>query len=346
MIESSLHPSEPLALPDRPFGRLVRSVIGYGLLLTLMIVGGIPMFVPAVLIHCALRNGHRATWASLAMATVLGALLGAAQSTPDLTRAAASAIAGVILAIALPTMMALPLVERAESFGRVLMAMLIFSAIGLAITELGARVIASFSPFAIHVAQAKAMSEQFAQTYRAGGMPSDAVRFAERWGMYYATVLLPAGMLLSSAMSFVLSLLMTGRLRAWREHVARRGNVAGNENGAPNAYVFRNFSLPDWVLFVFVIGGVAPLLTGMLQNIAANVLMVAVFLYIVQGLALLRYLLAAVGIGFIGALVAFAFTFVSGIGPLLLGVAGLFDPFFDFRHFKKRKDDSHESHSD
>ena len=37
---------------------------------------------------------------------------------------------------------------------------------------------------------------------------------------------------------------------------------------------------------------------------------------------------------------------LTGVGPLLLGLAGLFDPFFDFRHFKKRKDDSHESHSD
>ncbi len=343
MIETSLHPSEPLALPDRPLGQLVRNAIGYGLLLTLMIVGGLPMFVPAVLIHCALRNGHRAAWASLALASVLGAILGAAQASPDLTKVAASAIAGVILGIALPTMLALPLIERGESFGRVLMVLMIFSAIGLAITELGARAVASFSPFAVHVAQAKTMSEQFAQTYRAGGMPSDAVRFAERWGTYYANVLLPAGMLLSSAMSFVLSLLMTGRLRAWREHVAR--TAAGG--AAPNAYVFRNFALPDWVLFVFVLGGLAPLMTGVLQNVAANVLMVAVFLYMLQGLALLRYLLAAVGIGFVGALVAFAFTFLSGIGPLLLGVAGLFDPFFNFRHFKKkRKDDSHESHSD
>jgi len=32
--------------------------------------------------------------------------------------------------------------------------------------------------------------------------------------------------------------------------------------------------------------------------------------------------------------------------PLLLALAGLFDPFFDFRHFTKRKDDSDESHFD
>jgi len=42
----------------------------------------------------------------------------------------------------------------------------------------------------------------------------------------------------------------------------------------------------------------------------------------------------------------FLFTFIGGMSLLLLGLTGLFDPFFDFRHFKKRKDDSHESHSD
>jgi len=104
--------------------------------------------------------------------------------------------------------------------------------------------------------------------------------------------------------------------------------------------------LPDWFLFAFILGGLAPLLKGPLQMVTANVLMIAVFLYVLQGFALLRFLLAAAGVGFIGALFALGFTFITGIGPMLLGVAGLFDPFFDFRHFKKRKDDSHEGHSD
>jgi len=36
---------------------------------------------------------------------------------------------------------------------------------------------------------------------------------------------------------------------------------------------------------------------------------------------------------------------LTGIGPLLLSIAGLFDSFFDFRKFN-RKDHSDESHSD
>jgi hypothetical protein len=76
------------------------------------------------------------------------------------------------------------------------------------------------------------------------------------------------------------------------------------------------------------------------------VLTVGVVLYVRPGFALLRFLLAAVGVGFVGALIGSMLVVFSVIGPLLLGLAGLFDPFFDFRHFKNRKDDSHESHSD
>jgi hypothetical protein len=31
MMDTTLSPSEPVALPDRPFGRVVRSIIGYAL---------------------------------------------------------------------------------------------------------------------------------------------------------------------------------------------------------------------------------------------------------------------------------------------------------------------------
>jgi hypothetical protein len=87
----------------------------------------------------------------------------------------------------------------------------------------------------------------------------------------------------------------------------------------------------------------------MLQKVAANTLTVAVFLYVLQGLAIFRYLLIAMGAGMAGKMLGWlllVFLTLTGVGPLLLGLAGLFDPFFDFRHFKKRKDDSHESHSD
>ncbi|HWW62173.1 MAG TPA: hypothetical protein VN181_12455, partial [Thermoanaerobaculia bacterium] len=101
-------------------------------------------------------------------------------------------------------------------------------------------------------------------------------------------------------------------------------------------------------LFAFVFGGLTPLMTGTLHTVAANVLMVVAFLYMLQGLAIYRALLLALGVDIGGTILGWMlmlFAMALGVGILLLAIAGLFDPFFDFRHFK-RKDDSHESHTD
>jgi len=342
MIETSLPQSEPVMLPDRPFGRVLRSIAGYSLLTAMMIVTPLLVFVPAALFHCAIRNGRRATWAALLMALALASLyVSTVPATPaDTAKMAWTYLAGVALGIALPSMAALPLIERGEKFGRVLVLLLIGSSVGLAFTEVASRALIDFSPFAAQVAQAHQTTADFAPIYRSNGITPEMIRAIERMTIY----LMPALTLAYVAVFFILSLLMFGRLKAWRELNARRG-----DGEALGAYLFRNFSLPDWLLFAFLLGGLTPIAHGMLQKIAANVLALVAFLYILQGLAIFRFLLVAMGAGFMGTALGWlllAFLTITGVGPLLLGVAGLFDPFFDFRHFKKRKDDSHESHSD
>ena len=345
MIESSLPQSEPVLLPGRPFGRQVRSVIGYSLLTALMVVTPMLVFVPAALLHCAIRNGRRAAWVVLVLSLTIASLYAATvQATgPDAQKMAWSYLAGVALAITLPAMAAIPMVERGEPFGRVLVFLLAGAMAGLALTESASQSLMSFSPYAAQVAQAKQTSVEFVQMYREKGMPADMVQLAERW-IGFSTFVLPAVILINITLVFVLSLLMLGRLKAWREVAARRGDT-----NAQGAYLFRNFALPDWVLFAFILGGLTPLVSGVLQKVAANTLTIVAFLYILQGLAIFRFMLTAMGVGFAGTMLGWmllAFLTLTGMGPLLLGVAGLFDSFFDFRHFKKRKDDSHESHSD
>lgn len=345
MIDTSLQQSEPVVLPGRSTGRLLRSVIGYSLLTALMIVTPMLVFVPAALFHCAIRNGRRAAWAVLLIAVSLACLYVASMpaAPADAVKMAWTYLAGVALAVALPAMAALPMVERGEKFGPVLVFLLIGGAIGLAVTELGSRALIDWSPYAAQVAQAKQTSAEFVQLYRAKGMAPDVVRLAERW-LGYSTIVLPAVMMINLTLVFILSLLMFGRLKAWRELNARRG-----DDEALGAYLFRNFSLPDWLLFAFLLGGLTPLAHGMLQKVAANVLTLVAFLYILQGLAIFRFILVSMGAGFAGMALGWmllAVLMITGVGPLLLGVAGLFDPFFDFRHSRKRKDDSHESHSD
>lgn len=334
-----------MTLPDRPFGQVARSVIGYSLATALMVITPMVVFVPAALLHCGIRNGRRAAWAALLLALMVVTLYVAAVPSGKAEEAsmAWSYVAAIALAIALPAMAALPMVERGEKFGPVLVFLLGCSALGLALTEIGSRALLNYSPLAAQITQAQQISAEFIQLYRNNGVPSESIQLMQR-AMKFGIFVLPGFMLAQISVVFILSLLMLGRLKAWRELAARR---AGSET--MGVYLFRNLALPDWLLFAFILGGLTPLATGMLQKVAANVLAVVAFLYILQGLAIFRFLLVAVGAGVTGKLLGWTllvFLTFMGVGPLLLGVAGLFDPFFDFRHFKKRKDDSNESHSD
>ncbi len=344
MIVTSLHQSEPVALPGRPAGRVARSVALHALLTVAMVITSMLVFVPAALLHCGIRNGRRAAWITAAIVLAIIALYVAA--FPPVKAEAGQAwsnVAALAFVLLLPSVAVLPLVQQATKFGPVLLFLVTGSALGLAVTESISRAAVGYSPFATQVAMAKASNSRIVEFYRINGAPADALQMMERWFNYSMTVL-PGVMLIALATMFILSLLMLGRLQAWRELAATRA-----DGEAAGAYFFRNLSLPDWVLFAFILGGLTPLATGLLQKVAANTLAVVAFLYILQGLAIFRSLLLAMGGGIAGKTLGWlllVFLMLTGVAPLLLGVAGLFDSFFDFRHFKKRKDDSHESHSD
>jgi hypothetical protein len=343
MIEMSLQQSEPVALPHRSLGRQARSVAVYSVLTALMIMS-VFVFVPVALFHCAIRNGRRAAWMTGALAVAIASLyMAASPQTPAVMTAAWVSLALLALSIVLPALAVLPLVERAEKFGHVLVLLVIGSTLGMAVGELGSRALLAYSPFAEQVAAVQGLNGEVTTFYRARGVPEAQLRTMEKGASYYLFVL-PGSLIVMLSFMFTLNLLMLGRLKAWRDRAAARG-----DNEALGAYLFRNFSLPDGLLFAFVLCGLTPLATGMLQKVAANTLTVVAFLYILQGLAIFRFLLVAMGAGFAGTMLGWLLLVLltlTGVGPLLLGLAGLFDPFFDFRHFKKRKDDSHESHSD
>jgi hypothetical protein len=340
-------PQAPAELPGRTTGQMFRSVAGYGVLVALMLISPLFVFVPAALFQCGIRNGKRVVWPALAVGIALAAFVTVQSAHAPGTAAndvqmAYSYLLALVLAVAVPAMLVLPLVARGESFGRVLMIALIASVVGLAATEVFMRATTGFSPYAEQVLKATQTSQQFVTVYEKAGMPADAVHILRRWIEFGASCL-PAFFMIDITIVFVLSMVMFGRVRAWRRFVETRQGAP-----APAAYLFRNLSLPDWLLFAFIVGGLAPLATGVLQKVAANILAVVTFLYLLQGLAIFRSMLAAVGAGFGGVMFGYlllAFLTMTGIAPLLLSVAGLFDSFFDFRHFK-RKDHTDESHPD
>ncbi len=347
MIESSLRPSETVTLPVRPFGRRARSVAGYGVGTALMMISPLLVFVPAALFHCAIRNGRRAAWAAFVLASALAGVFFIQVASVSEPAAAAkmayASFAAVVLSIALPAVAALPLVERAEKFGNILVFAVAGSAIGLGLTEIVMRSVADFSPYALQTARWQEQASVVMQFYRNANASPDFMRNAQQW-LRYATEVLPASFLAEISLVFLLSLMMFGRLRAWRTFAS----TVDDAGVTSRAYLFRNFALPDWLLFGFVFGGLTPLTSGMLQKIAANVLALIIFLFLLQGLAIFRAWMASSGVGILGAtfaILALVMLSATGIGLLLLVVAGLFDPFFDFRHLK-RKDDSHEGHTD
>jgi uncharacterized protein YybS (DUF2232 family) len=346
MTETSL-PTETAAIPERTLGRSMRYVSGYAILIAVMLVSPLFVFLPAALFHCIVRNGRRITWSALFIGTAIAGLLAVAganapQVTPTEANTGLAYLVALVLAVALPSMAVSSMVERAESFGRILLAAILLSSVGLAATEISMRAVAGFSPFAEQVVEARADATKLVAALQAAGLPSDVIAAMGRWSDI-RVFCLPAFLLISIVIVFVLSLVLFGRLQSWRALLERRQAAAGS-----SPYLFRNFSLPEWLLFAFVIGGLSPLASGMPQRIGANLLAVVSFLYLLQGLAIVRSFLAAAGAGFTSLFLAYVFLGVltiTGISPLVLSIAGLFDSFFDFRKFN-RKDHSDESHFD
>jgi hypothetical protein len=343
MSETSLQQDEPAAIPARSFGKLARGMAGYTIVTALMFVSPLFVFIPAALFHCGVRNGRRAAWLLLVLSALVASLFiypAATAATPAVAAMSYGYLLALFLAVAVPALAVLPMVEHGEKFGRVLVFALVLGALGLVVTELTMRLASGFSPYAAHVADMRQTADAVLGTYQKAGVPADAL-VSLRKLMGVVLYCLPAGLLFDVTIAFVFSLVMFGRLRAWRDVALRRTEPAA----AP--YRFRNLSLPEWLLFAFVLGGLSPLANGMPQQIGANVLAIVTFLYFLQGLAIFRSFVAAIGVGGMGSLLAWAvlaFLMLLGVGLLLLCIAGLFDSFFDFRHFN-RKDHSDESHS-
>jgi len=342
MSETSLQQDQPVAIPARSFGKQVRSMAGYTIVTALMFLSPLLVFIPAALLHCGVRNGRRAAWLLLVLSAFVAALIiypSAVAATPAEASMIYGFLLGLFLAIAVPALAVLPMVERGEKFGRVLMYALVLSVVGLVVTELTMRMANGFSPYAAQVAEMHEASAKVMVQYQKAGVPPDGIATLRKFMdvVYYC---LPACLVIQVTIAFVFSLVLLGRLWAWRDVVRRVPPAA-------TPYRFRNLSLPEWLLFAFVIGGLSPLASGMVQQAGLNILAVVTFLYFLQGLAIFRSFVAATTTGAAGSLFAWSILIVLMamiVGFFLLCIAGLFDSFFDFRHFN-RKDHSDESHS-
>jgi len=330
--------SEPLAVPEPPANPTIRPIVAYSALTALMYVTPAIVFLPAALLHCGTRYGRRAALFAMAFGIALGALITYAFAAPADLRTDFAYFLISVLSIGMPAVVMLPMVERAESFGRVVLHALVASFAGLWIAEAVSSTLLRFSPYADYLTATKASAAKFAEAYVKNGMSAANAKTITSLSVFCMV----GFVLVFIALIFVISVIIFGRLRAWRELAEKREIVLA----AP--YLFRNLAFPDWLLFAFILGGLSPLTKGLPQHVGANILTVVIFLYLLQGLAIVRSLLVSMGASVGMNIIAYGVLLLltAAGSPLLLALAGLFDPFFDFRHFTKRKDDSDESHFD
>src|SRR5439155_297041 len=143
---------------------------------------------------------------------------------------------------------------------------------GLLLTEVGSHALLSFSPYTEQIEGARKSGASFTEVYAKMGVPASAIK---KW-TDVAVFCTPGFLVIDITLFLLLSLLLFGRLRGWR------AAVEGTDVSLATPYLFRNLAFPDWLLFAFVIGGVSPLMKGVVQHVGANILAVVIFLYLVQ----------------------------------------------------------------
>lgn len=329
MTSVGVHVSE---YEPRSAGSVARSTMLHALAAAFMCVSPLVVFVPAAYVNSGLKNGVKGAVGALAGSIALLVALAAAGSTPSVFAGHLGELAGLVLALGVPSIIATVMIRRGASFGSVLSAVIVSSVIGLLLTELLVRVALGVSPHEMMLANFTTQSAATVDFYRKLGTSEQSLREMAELSQKFASDYMVLFLECLVATVFGLSLTMIARLPAGRVTEGR--------------YLLRNLAFPDVMLFVFVLGGLAPLASGPLRVVGLNVLGIVAFLYFLQGLAVFRSLMLRLGIGVAGMLLAVVIIglFVP-LSILALALVGLFDPFFDFRKMK-RKDDSDESHTD
>jgi hypothetical protein len=324
---------EPMSVMElQPMRRQVRSIVLHAVTgaLTYQLVG---LLAPAVFITAGLRNGWRGFLGALAGASlIIGSFAAVLPST--FQKAEIADAVRLVLEVGLASGVALALVRRRSSGGKVVLAALGASAVGFVASELVMRAAADFSIYSTILGELQRMSGEFLKELQSKGSTAHDLELWKRGFQAVSGRFAPAVLLCTTALSFVASLTVVPRVAY---------DVPGSE-----VYLFRRFALPEWLLVVFVVVGLSPALQEPFRTIGFNALAVVVFLYVLQALAIYRSVLARLPIGLFGLIAAFAFIFLlmGAVLPLaLLALAGLFDPFFDFRNLH-RKEQSDESDSD
>lgn len=306
----------------------------HALAAAVMYVTPLLLFVPAAFISAGIRFGTKGLVIAVGGAVLVLVALAAIMGGLAISPAEASGIVRLFATVGLPACIATFLISRRSGIGPVLVAAVLTSAAGYGAVEILMRTTVDYSPYGAMQQAFENAGAPTVELYRGMGMSGEALDAVERFSTAIAATFIPSLLLIITATMFLFSIVMLSRL-PW------------SERGAPNL-LLRGFRLPDWVLFGFVLGGVSPLLSGLPRTVGLNLLAVVLFLFTIQGLAVFRGVTLRWKLGAFGMMVAWAmlaFLSFNGVGVFFLFLAGLFDPFFDFRNFRQ-KGDNNEGNTD
>lgn len=311
--------------------RVALGVAVHALLVSLVVLPPLHLFVPTVLLSAGFRYGQRAARIVLVV-TVTVMLLGALSGGREASLAGFTAAGLLIFQMGAPALLLMQHVERRIPSGTALLATFGMASLGVVVVEGIMRLAWGYSPYAGLVSEAGTIFDQALSMN--SQLPAESLEVMRKAGDVVIASYLPAVIMVNTALMLLVAVVMVPRLR-------RSDPEAGQ-------YRLRNFSLPDWLLVVFIVAGLSPFAAGELRTAGLNVLAVVALFYWVQGMAVVRMMMSRSPIRFLAS--APAFILLSLVGFNLVGIAilfltGLFDSFFDFRKLK-RKEDSDESDLD
>lgn len=318
----------------QPATRPLRSVALHAVMGALLFAS-VAIFTPAAFINSGLRNGWRGLFGAIIGAAAIIALLSWSAAATGATRFFEAG--RLLFEIGLAATTASLLIRRQFSSGAVILGGVAASAIGFLLTELVFRSVFEVSLYTTIVTELKAEAAE-AIRIMSSSKSSTSIERVKAMKQVFELIsgpFLPAFLASIWVMSFVITMVVVPRLPS--------GLATGER------YLFRSLAFPDWLLVVFIGAGLSPLFPEPYRTAGLNLLVVVLGLYLVQGLAIYRAALARLPIGVFGLIAAFALLLVLSeialIPGVLLLLAGLFDPFFDFRKLN-RKEQTNESDSD
>jgi len=330
MVETNTG-SEPVGV-DGGRSRSGLGIAVHALLIVLAVVPPFQFLVPAILLSAGIRYGNRAAAITLTIAVAIVFLGAGGAESPDARLSALSAAGLLLFQMGIPAMALLRFSELRLSGGRALMGSLGIAIIGVMIVETAISATFGYSPYRALSVEARALFDQVIAMN--SSLPAESRRMMEQMGTMIVGTFLPAVIICNTALMLAISMVFVPRFR--------RGDAAADE------FRLRNLRLPDFLIVGFVVSGLSPFATGAIRDVGLNVLAVVIFLYWLQGLAVVRMILTRSALKFFGSVPAFLLLAVlafNWLGIAALALTGLFDSFFDFRK-NKRKEDSDESDLD